>query len=198
MVRIGGGNGENRVLDTFILDEQRFLVVFGGRVAIWDIDGNQLLSFPADVFFDSTLHISDGGKCLYVGNEDCITEYSLGNGELLQRVEPELDRPRSVPDAKLAAEIQAVAGVAVWDGPSGRYVHLGFGPRGWVTPFSLSRDGRMIVVPCRGNAAVVSLDGETQIVGRVPFEGTMRASHVDDSRVSTINSKGRILRSEFR
>ncbi len=89
--------------------------------------------------------------------------------------------------------LHPVAGCSLWRNDAGNFAHVGDGPRGWITPVTLSSDGNSIVIPCRENAALIDLTTSQELITLMPFEGRLRASCILPDQVLMLNSAGRLF-----
>jgi WD40 repeat protein len=154
----------------------------------------------------SSVGISADNRYLFAGYADMsCTIWDLQTSEVIadllahtEKAHPTVARPEFVPAKTLPTALLAVAGAFLWHGPTGRFVHTGDGPRGWVTPISLSNNGKWTIVPLRSGVALIDLSGPVQRLVRIlPFEGRLRATQITEDFALAVNSAGKVFRWTF-
>ena len=174
------------------LPDGRLLVVGEGRARIFRAD-KMILEWAVPVDFRTKWCVSNDARTLTMELNQGVIRFDLETGAVLGMWVAPLPRPDQVPPASLARQVKARVAAALWRTEYGMFVHQSDGPRGWVQRLHLSPEG-LIVVPTAKGAAVIRVANEPSVVGRVPFEGTLRASRIVDDEVLLVNEHGQLFR----
>jgi WD40 repeat protein len=181
-----------------VLSDGRILVFRRNCIEVWRDLSELLLRIPAPHPFRCRWRVtSDKHRILITMDAQRIGAWSLEDGMFLRWYEADIARPDQMLTPNLIRQIQPMALGYLWRSPSGNYVHIGNGPRGWATSLRLSDDGRLIAIPCVDGAALVDLDETPRLVSLLPFEGRMRASCIAQNRVLMVNSAGRVFAADY-
>lgn len=159
-----------------ILSDGRVLLFFSRGVEVWDSLDERLLEFPARVASPCQVAIAQNERSVFLTAHDHIEQWSLSDGSLVRRIEPEVPRPIRLPTWELNAMIRAESSGFLWQHAGHNYIHVGDGPRGRVFPLSLSMDSRMIAIPCADGVAIVTADEEPELMLKIPTSRALRAS----------------------
>lgn len=176
-----------------ILSDGRVLLFFRRGLEVWDSLDERLLEIPAPIGFRCRVAITPDERHVLLTTDDHIEEWSLTSGSLVRRIQSDMLRPLHFPTRKLSGRIRAQAGANVWQYSGQNFIHVGDGPRGWVTPMSLSVDGQLIVLPCADGAAIVTVDKHPKLISIVPFKGKLRASWFTGEKAKLVNSAGQLF-----
>jgi WD40 repeat protein len=176
-----------------VLSDGRVLLFFQRGIELWEGLDKQLLEIPAPIKYRIRFAIAEDERHIFLTCGDHIEQWSLIDGSLTRRIQPEIPRPLRLPTSQLHKEIRAEAGASVWQHAGQNFIHLGDGPRGWVTPIALSVDGRLIALPCAKAVAIVTVDEQPRLIQRVPFRGQLRASWCTAEKAKLVNSSGELF-----
>ena len=122
-----------------------------------------------------------------------VRKWSLNTGQEVQVYQNDIIRPESLPNSTLITDddnFQPTAGCYLWRTQVGTFAHVGDGPRGWVTPLTLSADGKFVVLPGVNNAALIDVSETQRLNSLLSFEGKLRAACILNNKVLMINSAG--------
>jgi len=196
----GCGSEMNRIVDEElefhhlnVLSDGRVLLCFRSRIEVWNGLDERLLEIPAVTAYRSQVVIPADERRILITYHSHIDQWSLVDGSHSRRIRADLPRPLSLPSDELQRRIEAKAGAHVWQYSGQNFIHLGDGPRGWVTPLSLSVDGQLIALPCADGAAIVKVDERPQLISTMPFEGQLRGSWLTAERAWLVNSAGQLF-----
>jgi hypothetical protein len=179
-----------------VLSDGRIIVFRDKVLEVWREQQKQL-EFSVPSHFGTRWYIDDNETCI-LGTfpQQEIRRWSLRTGEELQGYQNDIVKPEGVPGAALESSNQdifrPVAGCYIWRTVAGNFTHVGFGPRGWVTPLMLSENGDSIVVPGRESAALIDLAPSQNLRILMPFTGKMQASCILQNQILMLNSLGEL------
>lgn len=176
------------------LPDGRLLVVGEGSARLYRAR-KMILQWPVPVDFGTKWCISDDARTLTIALNQGVIRFDLDTGAVRGAWEAPMPRPDRVPPASLAEQIEARAGAALWRTEHGTFLHQSDGPRGWVQRLHLSPEG-LVVVPTAADAAVIDVGNEPSLLGRVAFNGTLRASRIVDDEVLLVNEHGQLFRQQ--
>jgi hypothetical protein len=163
---------------------------------IWRELHELVLCVPAPHPFDCRWRVSSDERRLVVSfGMQRVGVWSLDDGLFLGWAEADIPRPEPLFNAALLQQVQPTASGALWRGQDGTYLHLGDGPRGWITPLACSADRRMMILPCRSGAALIEFDPEPRLLQVIPFNGRLRASCITATEAMVVNGAGSIVQS---
>lgn len=170
----------------------------GGEVEVWSPDlSTKLCCAPLKIDYNTLWCIAKNGEeLIHAEREQVFARIDLITGSI-SKFQPLLDRPEYVPNSKQDQDIVARSGALIWRQFGGPYVHITDGPRGWATPIHISRDQKLVVIPCYTEVVVLSLEEEPRIRARLPFEGRLRAAYVDNEKVMAVDSKGKLVSKSY-
>ncbi len=177
-----------------VLSDGRIIVFRAKVLEVWQ-EQQKRLEISVPYHFRTHWHIvDDEASILGAFPQQNMRKWSLETGQETACYQNNFDRPESVPGADLITSHQdifhPVAGCYLWRGMAGSFVHVGFGPRGWVTTLTLSHDATSIVVPGQANAALIDLEPTQRLRALMPFTGKLRASCILPNQVLMLNSTG--------
>jgi WD40 repeat protein len=186
------------------LDFYKIAVLSNGRMLIFRRYGlevwneRKLLEIPIPWDFRSQWHITEDEKSV-VGSfkHQIIRTWSLETGQEMHGYQSDITRPESLPSAQFFTEnfsrFQPRAGGYLWRTSAGNFVHVGDGPRGWVTPLTLHHGSQCVVLPGLTGAAVIDLQESQRLIALLPFEGMLRASCILPDQIRMLNSSGKLF-----
>ena len=154
------------------------------------------LAFEAPIEFRTLWTVSREGQRLYVAGNQSVSCFRLDTGDLDEQIAADIPRPARLPPRSLAMKHEIRGGAMLWRTEYGEFLHQSDGPRGWVERIKLSQ--RHVAVPCSSGAAILHVtDDGAELLGIVPFEGTLRAGHIVDGVSLLINEQGQLFRTRF-
>ncbi len=184
---------------------------------VWSPDLSTKVSaskFKVEFFTERSWSISNDQRHCVIGSDwSSLSIINLETGELT-KITPPYVVPSFVPDSSLRVNppsdspndsevykpddgLQPTSNALLWTQSVGSFLHQSDGPRGWIFPLTLSKDG-LTIVPCRNEIAVVSISADGQkIRARFAFNGKMRAGVVVGNTARAVNSKGQIFTHEI-
>lgn len=174
------------------------VVVFRSHsVEVWQ-DQQKRLSIAVPYHFRTTWHITaDESYILGTFQHQTIRKWSLETGQEIVAYQNEIARPESLPSSTVVTDNRErflpMAGCNLWRTKAGNYLHVGDGPRGWVTPLTLSTDGKSTVIPGMPEAALIDLSNAQKLVSLLPFEGKLRASCILPNQILLLSASGRLF-----
>jgi len=179
-----------------ILSDGRVIVYRRNSIEVWN-DGHKT-AFPVAFDYGMKCNITHDEKQIIgaYGNQTLL-KWSLqtaGEPEMIQAgiVRPEL-MPSRAADAQNPVEFEPRAGAYLWRTEFGNFFHVGDGPRGWVTPFCVSTDGSIAVIPGTVQAGLLGIEPAQRYISFFPFEGRMRAGCLLEGEIRLVNSNGRVF-----
>ncbi len=173
------------------LPDGRLLVLDQGRARIYRAN-EQTHEWTAPIGFRTRWCVSEDGRTLSIALNQAVMRFDLETGVARGTWAAPIPRPDRIPDATFARQIEARTGAALWRTGHGMFLHQSDGPRGWVQPLQLSSEG-LVAVPTADGAAVIRVGAEFELLGRVPFEGKLRASRFVDGTVLLVNEQGQLF-----
>jgi WD40 repeat protein len=185
-----------------VLSNGEVVVFRTGSVEVWH-DQKKRLSIAVPYHFGTTWHITAHGSCL-VGTfqHQIIRKWSLDTGQEIVAYQADIARPESLPSSTVVTDNRdrflPMAGCYLWRTRAGNFLHLGDGPRGWVTPLTFSTDGESIALPGMPGAAMIQVTNAQRLVALMPFEGKLRASCILSNQNLMLSASGRLFIHEKR
>jgi len=183
-----------------VLSDGRVIVFRRYVLEVWQ-EQQKRLDISVPYHFGNQWHITKNESCILgTFGQQVIRRWSLETGQELRAYQNDIIRPESLPSPTVISNshdsFRPVAGCYLWHTAAGNFIHVGDGPRGWVTPLTLSNAGDSIVIPGVAEAALIDLDTPQRLVSLLPFEGKLRASCILSSQILMLNSSGKLFVSE--
>ncbi|MCA9040427.1 MAG: WD40 repeat domain-containing protein [Planctomycetaceae bacterium] len=182
-------------IDAITFVGTKLIALKRGQVKIYE-EGRERLVFDAPFRFETPWIISQDERHLCLAGTQTVFRYSLETGELTDQIEAEIPRSEGLVSQSQVNEHEIRAGGRLWRTKYGLFIHQSDGPRGWIQPLKLS-EGR-VALPCSSGAVVVDVNkSEPELLGSIPFEGTLRAGHIVDRQCLMINEKGQLFKASY-
>ena len=180
-----------------VLSDGRIIVFRRNVLEVWH-EQQKKLEIPVPFLFGTQWYITkDEARILGTFRQQRIRVWSLETGQELSGYQNNVVRPEIVPGEILFSSSQdsfrPTAGCYLWRITAGNFIHVGDGPRGWVTPLTLSKDGSSIIIPGIANAALIDLATPQRLLCIMPFEGKLRASCILSNQILMLNSSGKLF-----
>jgi WD40 repeat protein len=180
-----------------VLSDGRFIVFRRNVLEVWQVQQKRL-DIQVPHHSGTQWYITKDEAGIWgTFDQQRIRAWSLETGQELPGYQNNVVRPEIVPGATLFSSSQdsfrPTAGCFLWRNTAGNFIHVGDGPRGWVTPLNLSNDGGSIVIPGIANAALIDLGTPQSLLTLMPFEGKLRASCILSNKVLMLNSSGKLF-----
>jgi WD40 repeat protein len=180
-----------------VLSNGEIVVFRRTTLEVWH-NQKKRLSIAVPYHFQNKWHITADESCILgTFNHQIIRKWSFETGQEIVIYQSEIARPESLPSSTLAADNRdrflPMAGCYLWRTRAGPFLHVGDGPRGWVTPLTLSIDSESVVLPGTPEAALIDLGNAQRLVSLLPFEGKLRASCILSNQILMLNSSGRLF-----
>ena len=178
-----------------VLSDGRILVFRAQHIEVWDSRFQRMTLLSIGPGYNRTWTVSADEQSLILAQPMQVVQvWNLITGEQTERYESTIARPEQLPSQELL-HYQPAAGGYVWRGWGGPYLHTGDGPRGWVTPLTVSGNGSETVIPCKSAAAHMALEPTSRLLTWIPFQGRMRAGCIVDKQMLVVNSAGKLFTS---
>jgi WD40 repeat protein len=180
-----------------VLSNGEVVVFRSSSVEVWQ-DQKKRLSIAVPYHFENTWRITAHESCILgTFRHQIIRKWSLDTGQEIAAYQAEIARPESLPSPTVVTDNRdrflPMAGCYLWRTRAGNFLHLGDGPRGWVTPLTVSTDGESVVLPGMPEAAMIHVTNGQRLVSLMPFEGKLRASCILSNQVLMLSASGRLF-----
>jgi len=177
-----------------VLQDGRILVFRSKCIEIWRGLRTRTVTIPLHKNYGQRWAISKDEEVIAATAGTGVTLWSLEDGRLIRQVTHDVPSPKKVPTERLAQDLVPAAGALLWEGPGGNFIHTGDGPRGWVTPLSLSCNGQLTLIPTASGVALIDLSADQNLISVMPFDGRLRASRITEALILAVNSAGTVSR----
>lgn len=179
-----------------VLKDGRVIVFRRSMLEIWQ-DGNKVsIPFPFE-YNIKWLITEDENHIIGSYTGQILIKWNLQSGDEAEVVQADILRPEllpsHLPENQSSVRFEPRAGGYLWRTEFGNFVHTGDGPRGWVSPLNLSKDGLFVVIPGVDQAALLNIEESQRYVSFFPFEGQLRASCVLTDKILFTNSSGKVF-----
>jgi WD40 repeat protein len=179
-----------------VLSDGRIIVFRRNVLEVWQ-EQQKRLEIPVPSLVGNQWYITKDETCILVTlGWQRVRVWSLETGQELPGYQTNIARPEIVPDSKPffsgQVDFHPTAFCYLWRTKAGNFAHVGDGPRGWITPLTVSNDGSSIVIPGEGNAALIDLALPQRLLSIRPFEGKLRASCILTNQTLMLNSAGKL------
>ena len=187
---------DNHSNEFHVFKDGRILVFMFKEVILLNASGELLNRFAFARRLRDAITIKEESGRLYRGrNFQAIEEWNFETGKHITTHVQDFPQPEIVPPSDVAQKLK-LGGNYVWMTEFGNFVHMGDGPRGWVTPIRTSVDGCYVTMPGEFQAALIAIP-ENKVIAKCDFRGNLRASICSGKSMMLINSQGEFFGTEF-
>ena len=180
-----------------VLSDGRIIVFRQYVLEVWQAQ-KKILNISVPYHFESRWYITKDETCILgTFKQQVVRRWSLETGQESPAYRNDIIGPEFLPSPTVTFNshnsFRSRAGCYLWRTTAGNFVHVGDGPRGWVTLLTLSNDGDIIVIPGLGEAALIDLESSQELISLFPFEGKLRASCILSNQILLLDSSGKLF-----